>query len=508
MEITSFFQRHKVLQILFIGDFAQNMSVVQLAEQMGHIVYQETDADHIAKIAVRQPLDLIFGTLSFGKDSYYETLFHIRGLKPKIEIILFLKMEDTQNLGSILLLKCKQYLYLRTELEKATFHLKAVIHEIVNQNIFLSDTQYFEALLDSSVVSQSDVYGNITYVNKKFTEVTGYTPEEVIGKSHRILKHPDNDPELFKQMWETIIKGEVWRERMLNKKKDGSDFWADTIIIPFRDYQSGEILQYIAVRRDITQMLLEKRAVIEKERKAQEQMKLSDAKDAFLILFTHELKTPLNAIINFSYYLYRNMHRITEIPIGKRSHLIEQIYKSATSMLENVTNILDLSKLRNHKLAYTLSLFDVKEALHEVMDNHQALADELHRSMKLESDDTHPFILSDTYRFKQVLANILSNALKYGRSSVIVTLESDENAVTICIEDDGAGIEDKHIVFELYEQSKQGLSNMEKKGTGIGLNFVRLLCEDLKFEYRLEDSIRLGGTRFVLRILLKEDRHG
>lgn len=118
--------------------------------------------------------------------------------------------------------------------------------------------------------------------------------------------------------------------------------------------------------------------------------------------------------------------------------------------------------------------------------------------MKLESDDTHPFILSDTYRFKQVLANILSNALKYGRSSVIVTLESDENAVTICIEDDKiSGIEDKHIVFELYEQSKQGLSNMEKRN-GNRIEFCQTLCEDLKFEYRLEDSSRLGRNTICI----------
>lgn len=82
-------------------------------------------------------------------------------------------------------------------------------------------------------------------------------------------------------MWRTITQGKVWRERVLNKNKDGSDFWGDTIIIPFKDTHTGKIVQYLAVRQDITQMLLEKRAVQEQEKKAQEQMKLSEAKDAF-----------------------------------------------------------------------------------------------------------------------------------------------------------------------------------------------------------------------------------
>ena len=89
-----------------------------------------------------------------------------------------------------------------------------------------------------------------------------------------------------------------------------------------------------------------------------------------------------------------------------------------------------------------------------------------------------------------------------------IFLLSDSKIVEIILQDDGKGIPDKSIVFELYEQSSNGLTNMEKKGTGIGLNFVKLLCEGLNIEYAIEDSVSLGGTKFILRKVLKEDING
>jgi len=499
-----FLARQKSLHVLFIGAFAYNDSLTSLTQQEGHTAYHETNEETIFKIAITHKIDLIFGSLSFGEKNYFHCLSEIRQLKSKMTMVLFLQPHDTRQLYSVLSLQCKQYLSLEAERDKAVFHLKAMLYEKMNENIFLKDTQYLEALLDSSVVSQSNIDGNITYINENFTKITGYMPEEVIGKSHRILRHPSNDVSIFKNMWETITRGDVWRERILNINKDGTDFWADTIIIPFKDSQTGKILQYLAVRRDITQMLLEKRAAMEQERKAQEQFKLSEAKDSFLILFTHELKTPLNAIINFSYYLHRNMHRIEEIPKIKREYLLSQIYNSATLMLENVTNILDLSKLRHHKLDYHYSFFDVKASVEEVIENHQALATEFKHTILFHDDGERPFMQSDPYRFQQILANIISNAIKYGTSQVIISLQSTPDKIEISVDDDGLGINDKEVIFELYEQSMGGLTNMEKRGTGIGLHFVKLLCDGLDFKYSLQDSTILGGTRFVVYKLLKE----
>lgn len=501
------FYMEKSVSILLLGVMAENQELVQYAKQECQSVYRCTSSDELLQTVLHHSIDLIFGTPSYRDELYLNALLKVTQVHPNCTIILFLQPHDIINIDAILALKCKRYFCFKAEEGLVVDHLKAVILDISNSNIFLKSNQYFDVLLEASVVSQSDIEGNITYINDNFTKVTGYTKEEVLGKNHRILKHPTNGIDVYEDMWNTITQGKVWRERVLNRNKDGSDFWADTTIIPFREQKTGDIVQYIAVRRDITQMLEEKRMVQEKERKAAEQTKLSEAKDSFLILFTHELKTPLNAIMNFSQYLFKNMHRIEEIPKAKRAHLLEQIYKSASSMLENVTNILDLSRLRNHKIHFTYTLFDMKESIHDVIEKHEALAIEHKKEILFHDAGESIFISSDEFRFKQIIANVISNAIKYGKTTVEVFLISDKGKIDVIIEDDGKGIEDKNGVFELYAQSSNGLTSMEKKGTGIGLNFVKLLCEELDFQYRIEDSTGLGGTKFILTKVMREQKN-
>lgn len=499
------FYRKNSVSVLLIGHMATNEKLIESAKKFCHSLYVSTCKEDIVKTVLDNKVDLIFGTPSFNGTSCISALQEIKKRDETIDIILFLQQNDPCLLkNEALVLKCNRYFCMETEHENALTHLSEGIHTIVHKNIFLKSTQYFDALLKESIVSQSDTKGNITFINDNFTKITGYTKEEVLGKNHRIMRHPLTRPEVFEEMWCTISKGNVWRGRLLNRNKDGSDFWGDTIIIPFVDHKTGKITQYIAIRRDITQMLQEQRSLQTKEREAQEQLKLSEAKDSFLILFTHELKTPLNAIINFSQYLHKNMYRIEEVPKEKQKHLLEQIYKSASSMLENVTNILDLSRLRNNKLNFNYTLFDLKGTIQEVIEAHSALAQEYKRSITFFDDGSEPYVTLDEHRFKQIIANVLSNAIKYGTTQARILLLSDSEKIDIIIEDDGKGIVDKQGVFELYQQDAKGLTSMEKKGTGIGLNFVKLLCEGLQLNYRIEDSNALGGTKFVLTKMRRE----
>ena len=160
--------------------------------------------------------------------------------------------------------------------------------------------KYFNTLLEDSIVSKSDLAGNITYVNKNFEKITGFSASECLGENHNILRHPDTPDTAFKLLWDTIKAKKVFRSKVLSRKKDGSDFWADTTIIPLVDEQSSDIIEYIAIRTDITEFLEIKKEIKKRKQKEEEQKKVTEAKDSFLLLFTHELKTPLNAIINFT----------------------------------------------------------------------------------------------------------------------------------------------------------------------------------------------------------------
>jgi len=127
----------------------------------------------------------------------------------------------------------------------------------LRQNLALLES--YKLALDHSVsVSRTDKKGVITYVNDIFCQNSGYTKEELIGKSHNILRSPRMKKELFKEMWETISSGKTWRGILENRRKDGSFYWVDAAITPIVD-ENNTIVEYIAIRHEITQIIQQKK---------------------------------------------------------------------------------------------------------------------------------------------------------------------------------------------------------------------------------------------------------
>ena len=116
------------------------------------------------------------------------------------------------------------------------------------------NSQYKDAVDKSSIFSKADIGGYITYVNDKFCEITGYSRDELIGKTHAIVKDPDTPDSVFKVLWEDISNGEVWQGVLKNKKKDGGYYYVNATIYPIKD-DSGKILEYISIRQDITELI-------------------------------------------------------------------------------------------------------------------------------------------------------------------------------------------------------------------------------------------------------------
>ncbi|MGJ0456954.1 EAL domain-containing protein [Aliarcobacter cryaerophilus] len=130
--------------------------------------------------------------------------------------------------------------------------LKAEQKELQRKSNILR--QYNKATKSSNIISNSDLKGNITYVNDTFCEVSQYKREEIIGKPHNILRG-EEDPEIFRNLWTTIKSGNIWRGNLKNKKKDGTFYYINTTISPIFD-ENGEIFEYVAIRHEITDLVL------------------------------------------------------------------------------------------------------------------------------------------------------------------------------------------------------------------------------------------------------------
>jgi PAS domain S-box-containing protein/diguanylate cyclase (GGDEF)-like protein len=120
------------------------------------------------------------------------------------------------------------------------------------KNIAFLDS-YKMSIDQSSIVSKTDKKGVITYVNKKFCDISGYSQEELIGKPHNIIRHPDVPKEAFKDLWNTIKSNQIWHGIVKNRKKNGDYYIVDATVAPIID-ENGEVHEYIAVRHDVTEL--------------------------------------------------------------------------------------------------------------------------------------------------------------------------------------------------------------------------------------------------------------
>lgn len=152
--------------------------------------------------------------------------------------------------------------YHHTMLKSLTHLVNTTQHEL-DDNIKILD-QYKMVLDQSSIVSKTDANGIITYVNEAFCTISGYSRQELIGNNHNMVRHPDTPSEIFGDLWKTIKSGKVWKQTFQNLSKSGKAYYVKTVIAPIFD-DCGEIVEYIAARVDVTE-LINKDKIIQRQR--------------------------------------------------------------------------------------------------------------------------------------------------------------------------------------------------------------------------------------------------
>jgi len=340
--------------------------------------------------------------------------------------------------------------------------------------------------------------GNIEYVNPKFSENTGYKVEEVIGKNPRIINARNEENTVdYEVMWKTILDGNIWRGEFCNKRKDGSIFWEQASISPFRD-QEGNITHFIAIKDDITDRKeFEKKLKLEKTRANA----ANEAKGFFLAKMSHEIRTPMNGIIGMTDIL---LESVEDKDVSEKLKIISV---SAENLLTIINEILDFSKIEAGQVELESIPINIQDLVNDIKNLLIIKAKEKNLFLKTEISDQLPeFILGDPTRLKQIIINLVNNAIKFTeQGGITVLLEKKSKSynehqfiMKVSIIDTGIGIskEGKSKLFKAFSQTSSSTTRTHG-GTGLGLLISKDLAKLMGGDIGIDSTPDEGSTFWV-----------
>lgn len=346
-----------------------------------------------------------------------------------------------------------------------------------------------------SSVFITNTEGIIEYVNAKFTEMMGYTLEEAVGQTPRILKSDDTPKAVYAELWNTILSGQEWRGEIVDQHKDGSTFWAYVTVAPVKD-DKGIVTHFIAMHENISQ----RKQAEEGMRKALEAADIANrSKSELLANMSHELRTPLNAIIGFS----SSMREETFGPLGhqKYKEYLEDIAHSGNHLLELISDILDVSAIEAGKVVISRERLKLAEIISASVRLIEGRYKDWNIGLSTNVEEDLPEIIADKRRLKQILINLLSNAGKFTESGGQVTINATgdgENGHLITVIDTGIGLNDDELgkAMSKFGQVDRGITS-KHEGTGLGLPLTKMLVEIHGGTLKIE-SIKGFGTTVTL----------
>jgi len=372
-------------------------------------------------------------------------------------------------------------------------------------------TQYREAIENSNIVSKTDLYGIITFVNDEFCKISGYTREELIGRDHNIVRHPDVPNSTFEKLWDTILAKRTHKTLVKNLTKDGSTFYVNTTITPILN-EKREIEEFIAIRYDVTQEVELKLALEEKEKelrqlnqtlekrvaeqtkelyqlnrhlekrvqeevvKNEEKQKILFSQSRFASLgqmianIAHQWRQPLTEL-NLSLFSLKNAIE------NKTLEHVDRYYKDAKQTIQSMSQTIeDFQNFFNPNKPVepfnpVESFYDALTLINKDLKKAKII---LHTSLGKEIE-----LIGISNELTQVIINLLQNAKEAmsGMSrekEISVYITEEESNIIILVQDNGEGIDEDNLekIFDPYFSTKHA-----SQGTGLGLFMSRMIVQ-------------------------------
>jgi PAS domain S-box-containing protein len=364
----------------------------------------------------------------------------------------------------------------------------------IKESIYISENK-FRTFAESlkEVIFQTDAKGRWTYLNPTWTEITGYTIEESLKKYYKsFIFH--NDIEINDNNFEKLIKHEVeyCRFQLRLKTKKGKFKWVEMFSRLMYD-EDNKILGLYGMISDISERRNAEEELIKTKVSAEEATK---AKSEFLAVMSHEIRTPMNGVLGMTGLLLE-----TSLTPEQREY-VETIRVSGDTLLTLINDILDFSKIESGKMELEENPFEVKECIEDAFEllTSEAVKKRLDLLHLIETD-VPDFIIGDVTRLRQVLVNLVNNAIKFTEKGEVFVnvkkVKQEKNIVELqfSVKDTGMGIP-KEKYDKIFKSFSQVDSSTTRKfgGTGLGLAICKRLVELMGGNIWLESEEGLGST--------------
>ena len=398
--------------------------------------------------------------------------------------------------------------------------------------------QYIEAIEKNNIVSKTDINGIITFANEEFCKISKYSKEELIGKNHNIVRHPDVPKAAFKKLWDTILAKKTYKATVKNMAKDGTTFYVNSTVIPILN-ENGDIKEFVAIRYDVTKAVLTAKKLEKKEKeleslnttleqrikkqtlklqelnknleiKVQKEVKKNREKDRIMFQqarfaamgemianIAHQWRQPLselgillfkmkNAFLKKDVYNFNKDYNDCKVVINRMSKTIDDFRDFFKSTREKSDFYIEDTVEE--------AIFIIKETLKS-------------HNIKINFNNKQSIIINGySNEILQVILNILNNAKDVliskdkNHKKIDIEIASLSDKVNISICDNGGGISENIIekIFDPYFTTKHS-----KQGTGIGLYMSKKIIEQNGGS--IEVLNKKDGACFMIKLPKKQE---
>lgn len=395
------------------------------------------------------------------------------------------KMEETQRLNKVLEHQLKQLQQTREEIRRQESMLRGIVASSLDAMITINEE------------------GQIINWNRAAQDIFGYTYEEVKGRQMYELIIPPEYTDRHKEGFEKHLRTRQSsildkRLRMYAKRRDGSVFPAELAITAI---EHNNFYYFNGFLRDISEQVQQENDL---KRAREEAEQAARIKTEFLNTVSHEVRTPLNAIMGFTYQLLNGKANDEE-----KKRYLSLLRRSSENLLHLINDILDFNKLENGSQKLNNEIFNLKELLNNICTSFTNLIQQKNITLQLKYDDQLPLMVhADAIRLHAVLSNLVNNAIKFTMEgqitleAILVTSGDDSLTADFTVADTGIGIapEKQEKIFEFFTQAE---SNNTRRfgGAGLGLSIVRKTVQLMNGEIFLKSSPGEGSV-FRIRIPL------